>query len=136
MAAKRVSMRKVREVLRLTHEMRLSVREVSEATGVGKTAVAEYVARARVIGITWPVPPEIDDGELERRLFVPAGHHEGSARQLPDWAKVHEELKRRGHKVEVGGDWTEGRLVAAAKEGTLLKAAANPRGMQGYAIGR
>lgn len=89
-------MRKVREVLRLTHEMRLSVREVSEATGVGKTAVAEYVARARVIGITWPVPPEIDDGELERRLFVPAGHHEGSARQLPDWAKVHEELKRRG----------------------------------------
>ncbi len=89
-------MRKIREVLRLTHEIRLSVREVSEATGVGKTAVAEYVARARVIGITWPVPTEIDDAELERRLFVPVGHHDGTARKLPDWAKVHEELKRRG----------------------------------------
>ncbi|HRK17428.1 MAG TPA: gamma-glutamyltransferase family protein [Hyphomicrobiaceae bacterium] len=47
-----------------------------------------------------------------------------------------EELKRRGHKIEVGEDWSEGRLVAAAKDGALLKAAANPRGMQGYAVGR
>ena len=47
-----------------------------------------------------------------------------------------EELKRRGHKVEVGPDWSEGRLVAAARDKDLLKAAANPRGMQGYAIGR
>ena len=54
MAGKRVSMRKIREVLRLTHELRLSVRQVREATGVGKTAVSEYVARAKVIGITIP----------------------------------------------------------------------------------
>jgi gamma-glutamyltranspeptidase / glutathione hydrolase len=47
-----------------------------------------------------------------------------------------EELRRRGHKVEVGGSWSEGRLVAAAKDGDMLKAAANPRGMQGYAVGR
>ncbi|MFZ1104264.1 MAG: gamma-glutamyltransferase family protein [Hyphomicrobiaceae bacterium] len=46
------------------------------------------------------------------------------------------ELKRRGHKVEVGPDWSEGRLTAAAQEGPRRKAAANPRGMQGYAAGR
>jgi gamma-glutamyltranspeptidase/glutathione hydrolase len=46
------------------------------------------------------------------------------------------ELKRRGHEVEVGEDWSEGRLTAAARDGRLLKAAANPRGMQGYAAGR
>lgn len=46
------------------------------------------------------------------------------------------ELERRGHQVTVGGDWSEGRLSAATKEGPLLKAAANPRGMQGYAVGR
>ncbi len=46
------------------------------------------------------------------------------------------ELRRRGHIVEVGPDWSEGRLVAAARDGALLKAAANPRGMQGYAVGR
>jgi gamma-glutamyltranspeptidase / glutathione hydrolase len=47
-----------------------------------------------------------------------------------------EELRRRGHRVEIGPDWSEGRLVAAARDGDRLKAAANPRGMQGYAIGR
>jgi transposase len=91
-----MSMRKIREVLRLTHELGLTVRQVREATGVGKTAVSEYVSRAKVVGITWPIPPEISDAELERRLFTPAGFHEGSTKRLPDWTKVHEELKRRG----------------------------------------
>jgi transposase len=89
-------MRKIREVLRLTHELGLSVRQVSEATGVGKTAVSEYVARAKVIGITWPVPAELSDADLERRLFVPPGFHDGPTKPVPNWAKVHEELKRRG----------------------------------------
>ncbi len=46
------------------------------------------------------------------------------------------ELERRGHKVEVGPDWSEGRLSAAAQDGRRRKAAANARGMQGYAAGR
>ncbi|MBX6367014.1 MAG: gamma-glutamyltransferase family protein [Rhodospirillales bacterium] len=50
------------------------------------------------------------------------------------------ELRRRGHDVAVGEDWSEGRLTACAiertPEGDILKAAANPRGMQGYAVGR
>ena len=46
------------------------------------------------------------------------------------------ELRRRGHIVEVGPAWSEGRLVAAARDRDRLKAAANPRGMQGYAAGR
>jgi gamma-glutamyltranspeptidase/glutathione hydrolase len=46
------------------------------------------------------------------------------------------ELRRRGHIVEVGPEWSEGRLVAAARDSDRLKAAANPRGMQAYAAGR
>ena len=46
------------------------------------------------------------------------------------------ELRERGHEVEVTGDWSLGRVSAVAREDGLLKAAANPRGMQGYAIGR
>lgn len=46
------------------------------------------------------------------------------------------ELERRGHIVEVGADWSEGRLCAAARDSDRLRAAANPRGMQGYAVGR
>jgi gamma-glutamyltranspeptidase/glutathione hydrolase len=45
-------------------------------------------------------------------------------------------LKARGHSVVVGEPWSEGRLSACAKDGELLRAAANPRGMQGYAAGR
>ena len=50
------------------------------------------------------------------------------------------ELTARGHKVTVGEAWSEGRLSIATREnngaGLLLRAAANPRGMQGYAVGR
>jgi gamma-glutamyltranspeptidase/glutathione hydrolase len=46
------------------------------------------------------------------------------------------ELRRRGHEVEIGPDWSEGRLCAAARDGALLKAAADPRTTQGYAVGR
>jgi gamma-glutamyltranspeptidase / glutathione hydrolase len=46
------------------------------------------------------------------------------------------ELRARGHQVEVGPDWSEGRLTAASKVGRRRRAAANPRGMQGYAAGR
>jgi gamma-glutamyltranspeptidase/glutathione hydrolase len=46
------------------------------------------------------------------------------------------ELERCGHKVEIGPDWSEGRLTAASQVGPRRRAAANPRGMQGYAAGR
>ena len=51
-------------------------------------------------------------------------------------AETRKELERRGHKVEVGPAWSEGRLTAACRDGRRRKAAANPRGMQGYAAGR
>jgi gamma-glutamyltranspeptidase/glutathione hydrolase len=46
------------------------------------------------------------------------------------------ELKARDHKAEKGEDWSEGRLSAARIEGKQMRAGANPRGMQGYAVGR
>jgi gamma-glutamyltranspeptidase / glutathione hydrolase len=50
--------------------------------------------------------------------------------------KTVDELQRRGHVVEMGPDWSEGRLTAASRNGRRRRAAANPRGMQGYAAGR
>jgi gamma-glutamyltranspeptidase/glutathione hydrolase len=46
------------------------------------------------------------------------------------------ELRRRGHRIEVGPAWSEGRLTAASQDGVRRRAAANARGMQGYAAGR
>lgn len=69
--------------------------------------------------------------------FYPRGSRPGVLVMEGRWDKnVVAELRRRGHEVEVGLDWSEGRLTAAKKEDGLLKAAANPRGMQGYAVGR
>ena len=50
--------------------------------------------------------------------------------------ETRDELARRGHIIEVEPEWSEGRLTAASKDGKRRKAAANPRGMQGYAAGR
>ena len=87
-------MRKVREVLRLKHTLGMSYRQISEATGVGKTVVGEYVRRAGVIGITWPVPEAIDDAELDRRLFPVPGDETAAPRAAIDWRKIHAEMKR------------------------------------------
>ncbi|MEV8389267.1 MULTISPECIES: gamma-glutamyltransferase [unclassified Streptomyces] len=71
--------------------------------------------------------------------FYPRGMRPGSvtveSRMDPE---VIEELRRRGHEVTVGDPWSEGRLCAVARdpETGILSAAANPRGMQGYAVGR
>jgi gamma-glutamyltranspeptidase/glutathione hydrolase len=46
------------------------------------------------------------------------------------------ELRARGHEIEIGPAWSEGRLTAASRVGNRRRAAANPRGMQGYAAGR
>ena len=62
-------MRKVREVLRLRHTLGMSFRQISEATGIGKTVVGEYVRRAGVLGMTWPVPEAIDDANWSGGCF-------------------------------------------------------------------
>jgi gamma-glutamyltranspeptidase/glutathione hydrolase len=71
--------------------------------------------------------------------FYPRGMRPGSVtvESRTDPAVV-EDLRRRGHEVTVGGPWSEGRLCAVARdpETGVLSAAANPRGIQGYAVGR
>ncbi|MFH8495886.1 gamma-glutamyltransferase family protein [Streptomyces coeruleorubidus] len=71
--------------------------------------------------------------------FYPRGMRPGSVtvESRTDPAVI-DELRRRGHEVTVGGPWSEGRLCAVARdpETGVLSAAANPRGMQGYAVGR
>jgi transposase len=95
MPAERAPMRKVREVLRLRHALGVSERQIAVTIGVSRSTVGEYLRRAAVIGITWPVPEGLDDAELERRLFTPPTFDETPARPLPDWPQVHKELKRR-----------------------------------------
>ncbi len=71
MPGQRLPMRQVREVLRLKHVCGHSGHQIAAIVGISRYTVAEYLRRAAVVGITWPVPDGLDDAALERRLFSP-----------------------------------------------------------------
>lgn len=96
MPAERLSMRKIREVLRLQREIGLSAREIAQSCGMGRSTVREYLQRATRAGIGWPLPEALTDSELERLMFPPPPDIPGSERPLPDWREIHEERKRKG----------------------------------------
>jgi transposase len=64
MPKERLSMRKIREVLRLRHEGGLSHRAIGQSCAIGCTAAREYVLRAKAAGLSWPLPAELDDVAL------------------------------------------------------------------------
>ena len=96
MSVERLSMRKIKEVLRLRWSLGMSQRTIARGCGIGPTSVAQYLRRAERAGLKWPLPPELGDDQLERLLFPPPLSIPSSQRPLPDWAKVHQELKRKG----------------------------------------
>jgi transposase len=88
-------MRKIKEVLRL-HAAGLTHRQIARCCALGRTTVREYLVRAQTAQLTWPLPGELDEAALERQLFPPPPTLTSAARGLPDWAQVHQELKRKG----------------------------------------
>ena len=71
MPAKRLSMRKIQEVLRLKWAQGLSNRQIAKACGIGRPTVSEYLRRAAEAGLAWPLPAGLDEANLERQLFPP-----------------------------------------------------------------
>ncbi len=69
MAQERLSMRKIKEVLRLRYELSMSQRLIATACGIGKTTVQEYIRRAKAAGFGWPLPEGLGEDELEKKLF-------------------------------------------------------------------
>lgn len=89
-------MRKIREVLRLRLEAGLSMRQISLGTKSSVGAIQKLLSRASALELTWPLPEELDDNRLAA-LFYPGADTTSSSRyQLPDWAQIHQELKRKG----------------------------------------
>jgi len=96
MPARRVNVRKLREMLRLLWVCGLSQRQVADCCGIGKTTVVEYVARARRSGLDWSQAVELSEEALERRLYPPVKRMPTAERPAVDWAAVHTELKGKG----------------------------------------
>lgn len=91
----RISMRKIREVLRLGLDERLGCREVARSCGIAPSTVLEYLRRACEAGLPDRALESMDDTELERELF-PSRAAATRERPDPDWSRVHQELKRKG----------------------------------------
>jgi transposase len=85
-------MRKIRDVLRLHFEAQLSRRAIGRCLRISQVTVGNYLERFDEAGLCWPLPDQVDEAELERRLFPVVSY--ASARPEPDWAEVHRELKR------------------------------------------
>ena len=88
-----IAMRKIRDALRLTLGEGLGLRQVAASLGLPHTTVANYARRARKAGLTWPLPADMDDDALEAALFAKPVPLAGP-RPVPDWEKVHMELRR------------------------------------------
>jgi transposase len=88
-------MRKIIEVLRLRFEVGFTHERIAAATRVSKGAVTEYLRRAREAGVGWPPPAQMDEAQLEALLFPRAVAHIGR-HATPDFAHLHQELKRKG----------------------------------------
>ena len=92
MAQLRISMRKLRELLRLKYELRLSDRRTAESCGVSRRTVSQYWKQVQESGLTWTEAQRLTDTELEQRLFrrnPPTGK-----KTQPDWNYIYRELKR------------------------------------------
>ena len=86
-------MRKLKEVLRL-QSLGLSQHQIARSCSLSQSTVHEYVSAAQVAGVSWPLPENWDDWQVEQRLFpqrpataVWRKHPE------PDWAQIHQELQ-------------------------------------------
>lgn len=92
-------MKTIREVLRLVCECGLSYRHVAKSLSIARFTVADYVTRFHAAGLSWPLPIDLDDCDLERRLFPPSPAALES-KPVPNWTSIHQELKRKGSTLQ------------------------------------
>lgn len=87
-------MRKIRELLRLKFDLGLSIHKIAASLSIARSTVTECLRRAAAAGLSWPLPQELDDGQLEARLYPKKPPASNVA--MPDFAHLQRELSRPG----------------------------------------
>ena len=119
MAQERLGMRSIREVLRLKLILNRTDTEVAASVRCARSTIAEYVRRAKEAGLgSWEEIEKLGDPELERALYPnsagAAALRFARKRPLPEWSKIHSEMKRRGNeKLTLSLLWQEYRAEFA-----------------------
>jgi transposase len=101
MSQERLTMRKIREILRLKYEAKLSNRAIAGACKISNSTVGEYLKRAKAAGVTWPIA-DLDEDELYKLLF-PEKERDNTQRviPLPDWEKIRKETLGKGVTLQL-----------------------------------
>jgi transposase len=96
-------MRHIKEILRLKHQNRLSVREIARSCGVPASTVGDYLNRAQGAGLAWPLPEDLTEPQLMERLMsaVAVPRPPAPAKPLPDWPALREQLRRKGVTLQL-----------------------------------
>jgi len=94
MPRKRTEMRKVKDVLRLKFEAGLSHRDIGKCLNLGPATVSEVLTRFKSSDLSWPLPDDYSDKQLENTLYTTAVAKRN--KRLPDFIQMREELKRKG----------------------------------------
>ena len=87
-------MRKTAEILRLKHELGLTNRQIARSCGLSHPTFSRYLERAEDAGLTWPLPEDLDEDQLQKLLFAEDEDARPPSRPLPDMAQIHQELRR------------------------------------------
>jgi transposase len=96
MAQERLSMRKIKDVLRLKYTAELSHRQVAASLGIGKSVVANYWRAACAQGLTWETVSAMTEEDLSAKL-VDGSAPNPSGKPLPDFEYIHQELRAHKH---------------------------------------
>jgi transposase len=88
-------MRKIREVLRLKFELGLDHRQIAASCRISHVTVGNYLNRFATAGLSWPLPPQMSDRQIKRRLFANADAPAQPTRPLPEPATMCRELRRK-----------------------------------------
>lgn len=103
MARRPLPMRQIKELLRLKYQNHLSVREIARSCGLPASTVGDYLKRAELAHLGWPLTEELSESELLERLLKvtpePAAGH--VIPELPDWSQVQQELRRKGVTLQL-----------------------------------
>jgi len=95
MPAERLTMRKIREVFRLKFDSDISNRQIAKSCNLARSTVAEYLFRFQQAALSWPLPQDIDDNQLEQLLYPQLPTLSPHERTLPDWPYIHQQLRQK-----------------------------------------
>ncbi len=96
MPQERLTLRKIREILRLKEQVGVSNRAIARACKISNSTVGEYLRRAQAANLHWPLPDGLSEDDLYRKLFPEDPVPVETERPLPDFEDIKTELEKKG----------------------------------------